>query len=119
MLTLLTITVMCVINFQQVESMCSIFTIRKRSCKKVMFSQACVKNSVHGRGVHPTWADTSSQANNPLRQTHPQADTPRADTHLLGRHPLGRHNPWADTPLHQMVTAADGIHPTGMHSCAV
>ena len=24
-----------------------IFTVRKRSCRKVMFSQACVKNSVH------------------------------------------------------------------------
>ena len=25
-----------------------IFTVRKRSCRKVMFSQACVKNSVPG-----------------------------------------------------------------------
>ena len=27
-----------------------IFTVRKRRCGKVMFSQACVKNSVHGGG---------------------------------------------------------------------
>ena len=40
-----------------------IFTVHKRSCKKVMFSQACVKNSVHGG----------------------QAYTP-----LLGRHPPGQ-----------------------------
>ena len=26
---------------------CHIFTVRKRSCGKVMFSQACVKNSIH------------------------------------------------------------------------
>ena len=35
---------------------CLIFTVRNSSCGKVMFSQACVKNSVdrggmHGRGV--------------------------------------------------------------------
>ena len=35
----------------------------------------------------------------------------------IGRHPLyGQTPPWADTPP-QMVTAADGTHPTGMHSC--
>ena len=27
----------------------------------------------------------------------------------------GIYSPWADTPL--AVTAADGTHPTGMHSC--
>ena len=43
-----------------------LFTVRKRSCGNVMFSQACVKNSV-----------------------------PR-----------------------QTATAADGTHPTGMHSCS-
>ena len=26
-------------------------TVRKRGCRKVMFSEACVKNSVRGRGV--------------------------------------------------------------------
>ena len=56
----------------------------QRSCGKVIFSEACVKNFVHRRGVclgacwdtpppphpgqTPPWADT------------PQADTPRADT---------------------------------------
>ena len=34
-----------------------------------------------------------------------------AGIHPLGRHPLGRH------PLQQATTAADGTHPTGMHSC--
>ena len=64
----------------------------QRSCDKVMFS---VKNSVH-RGVSAR---------------HPQADTP------LGRHPRPpRQTPQADTPQ-QTATAADGPHPTGMHSC--
>ena len=59
----------------------NIITVRKRSCGKVMFSQACVKNSVHRAGdVHPPWADTP----------FPWADTPFpwADTPF----------PWADTP---------------------
>ena len=30
-----------------------IFTVRNSSCGKVMFSQACVKNSVHGGGGMP------------------------------------------------------------------
>ena len=68
----------------------NLVTIRKRSYGKVVFSQVCLKNSVHGGrgGVHTPW----------------QTDTP-----LAGRHPplAGRHPP----------TAADGTHPTGMHSC--
>ena len=110
----------------------SIFTTRNSSCGKVMFSQACVKNSVHdrGRGVCPIacWdtpppypqqtspgqtpyqADTPPDRHTP-RQTHPQAATPWEDT-PLGRHPSGRHPPPSKT-----VTAADGLHPTGMHSC--
>ena len=30
---------------------CLVVTVRKRSCGKVMFSEVCVKNSVHG-GMH-------------------------------------------------------------------
>ena len=47
-------------------------------------------------------------------------------SHPLGQTPLGRH-PQADTPLGQTpqadppktVIAADGTHPTGMHSCCI
>ena len=59
-----------------------------------MFSQACVKNSVHrGGGVNPPWTppDTpqdTTQTPNTTRETHPQT-----------------------------ATAAGGMHPTGMHSC--
>ena len=47
-----------------------------------------VSASVHA-GTHPLWADT-----------RPRPDTP----------------PWPDT-RQQTATAADGTHPTGMHSC--
>ena len=49
----------------------------------------------------PLWADTS-------RKTAPWTDTPWADT-PLGRHPY--------PPRAKTATAADGTHPTGMHSC--
>ena len=70
----------------------------QRSCGKAIFSQACVKNSVHGGGGGCL----------------PQC--------ILGYTSLGRHPTRADTPhpVHagiDMATAADGTHPTGMHSC--
>ena len=65
-----------------------IITIRNSSCRKVMFSQAFVKNSVHG-GCTP-----------------PQADTP------LHRHPLlGRHPPKAATPPGQTHRPHPRPHP--------
>ena len=40
---------------------------------------------------------------------------------MLGYTPLGQTPPWADIPLgrnpQQTATTADGMHPTGMHSC--
>ena len=69
------------------------------SCGKVMFSQACVENSVRG-GVCPKecW-DTHSAL----------ADTP------LGRHPLGRHLP-ADTPgRHPPADTRWAETPLGRH----
>ena len=77
-----------------------IITVRKRSCGKVMFSQACVKNSVH-RGVYIPWGNT------------PWAETDPLGRHPLGRHPLGRHPP----PPQADGYCVDGMHPTGMHSC--
>ena len=56
------------------------FTVCKRSCGKVMFSQACVKNSVH-RGMYPS-----------MHWGGGVADTTLADT------PPGRDPPWVDTP---------------------
>ena len=76
------------------------------------------------------WADT------PSGQTPHMGRHPNLGRHPSGRHPLGRHPLWADTPagIHTppaqcmlgytspppptpAATAADGTHPTGMHSC--
>ena len=72
-------------------------TVRKRSCGKVMFSQACVKNSVHrGKvwqtppfGRHLPWQT-------PLPGRHTPWQTPIPGRHPLGRHPPGYTPPWAD-----------------------
>ena len=61
----------------------TIFTTRNMSCVKVMFSRACVKNSVHRRGVSVSRSG-GCLCRHPLGK-HPLEDTP------LGRHPLGRY----------------------------
>ena len=70
-----------------------IITICNSSCRKVIFSQACVKV---GGGVHPQQT--------PPRQTPSCSDTPSRHPPLL-RHP----QPTQRWPLQQMS-------PTGMHS---
>ena len=50
-------------------------------------------------------------ANTPHRQTPPGQTPPRADI------PPGRHTSLVRCPPQQTTTAADGTHPTGMHSC--
>ena len=112
----------------------------QRSWAKVIFSQACVKNSVHGGGV-----SVSVHAGIPPRTRHP----PRDQAHPPGpgtppeQTPPGpgtpppetRHTPRADTPRDQAHPPGDqahpppgkqtaaygqraaGTHPTGMHSC--
>ena len=69
-------------------------TVHNSSCEKVMYSQACVKNSVQGEECIPacTGADTppcSVHAGIHIHSLgrHPQVDIPS------GRHPLGRHPP--------------------------
>ena len=81
-------------NFQKWYEIRFLITVRNSSCGKVMLSQACVKNSVPEVG----WG---------------------------GYLPLGTGGVclwvWGYTPgqtFHsETVTAADGMHPTGMHSC--
>ena len=92
----------------------------QQSWGKVIFSVACVKNSVHKGGVVPGQAPpgryTPQQV--PPRQVHPWAGTPPTGTPPGKVTPQG---PLADTP-HRAVHAgrygqqADGTHPTGMHS---
>ena len=62
-----------------------------------MFSQECVKNSVHRGVIYPAGRHP------------PKADTPHEQT----PHPMGRH------PPSETATAADGTHPTLMHSCLI
>ena len=72
------------------------------TCGKVIFSQACVKNSVHGGVGMPQCM---------LGYTHPWTDTP------LDRHPQGRQPPVKHHP--PTATVADGTHSTGMRSCFI
>ena len=133
-------------NLQDEARCISLNTFRKRSCRKVMVSQECVKHSVHGGGGGIGWRCTHTPS---LGRHFPWADTTPPARHPLARHhtPLVRHHPpgqtphWSDTtrpgqtpppsqtpppgqtppgqtpPPQQMATAADGMHPTGMHSC--
>ena len=83
-----------------------------------MFSQACVKNSVHGGGgrglgtQHALGQTPSLPSAGMLGYTHTPGQTPPTP----GRPSMGRHPPQADI-LPPTATAADGTHPTGMHSC--
>ena len=70
------------------------FTARKRS--KVIFSEACVKNSVHGVGGGRLVPAPGRGA-------------------WLGEGGLGPGGAWSRHP--RTATAAGGTHPTGMHSC--
>ena len=72
----------------------------QRSCGKVMFSQASVILFTGGvSALGCVW-----------QTPPPQADAPhQADTPLPGAC-------WGTPPL--VATAADGTHPTGMHSCS-
>ena len=76
-----------------------------------------------------------SRAYTPPRSRHPPSRHPPGSRHPQNRHPPGADNPqplWEQTPpaRHppeqtphppphgEMATAADGTHPTGMHSCS-
>ena len=80
-----------------------IITVRKRSCRKVKFSQACVKNSVQGE-VYSPWVDTPLGRHLPWADKppgrHPQADFSPGQTHHIDRYlpPSADTHPWADTP---------------------
>ena len=117
----------------------------QRSCGKGMFSQAsailftvgCVPGvSVGGGRRHsPPWANTpwadtprtDTAARHTPPGTHTRAHTPLADTPGadIPRQTHHRETPLEQTPQahtphtpQQTATAADGTHPTGMHSCS-
>ena len=64
-----------------------------------------------GQTPPTTLADTPLSK---ITQTPPGRHTPQVET-LLADTPLKPDTPPADIPL--TATAADGTHPTGMHSC--
>ena len=78
------------------------FTVRKRSCRKVIFLHLFVILFTRGSGTPPG-------------RYHPWQTPPPRHT-SLGRHPPARH-PLADAPQ-KAATAAVGAHPTGMHFCS-
>ena len=92
----------------QLNSCCCFFHKRSYASvgifavRNVIFSQACVKNSVYGVGGGFLPQSMLGHTHTPPGQTHPS---------------------WADTPPGQTpplptATAADGTHPTGMLSCS-
>ena len=84
-----------------------LFTFRTRSCRKVIFSQACVSHSVHGEGsAFPLYQGTDRHTNWPGGRPPHQA---------AGRPPWpGDRRP---TPR-RYVQQAGSMHPTGMYTCS-
>ena len=95
----------------------SIFNVRNSSFGKVMFSKACVKNSVYsvgggggvGSGVYPL--------GKPPLVRHPPRQTPPPSKHPPGQTPPSRHTPQADTTPRgrQSPLPADG-HGLGQYA---
>ena len=97
----------------------------QRSCSKIMFSPACVKNSLYGR-VYPSmhWGRYSSRQVHLSGQVHPPGTYIPPGRYILpmqvhspARYPPARYPPGQVQPPRQTGTAGDGTHPTGMHSC--
>ena len=86
-----------------------IITVRNySSCGKVIISQVSV--CPQGGRCTPPGRQT------PPGKTHPGRHTPWVDTPPLGRHTSSGQTPPSPPPP-EKATAADGTHPTGMHSC--
>ena len=85
------------------------FTIRNSSCGKVMFSQECDKNSAHRGGGVCLWVWK-------WRGGLSATGSGRVSAYESREYPAGRHSPRQTSSL-ETATAADGTHPTGMHSC--
>ena len=97
---------------------------------KVIFSEACVKNSVHG-GVclSACWDTTTPREQTPPRPGNPRAETPQQPPQGAdppsSRPPQTRHTPLppgADSPIGAEHAGRYGqcvgdTHPTGMQSC--
>ena len=82
--------------------------------------------------VCPHGGSASVHTGIPPRSRYPLEQTPPQSTHTPGtRHPPGPEAPWDQAPPcqdqappgpgtpQQTATVADGMHPTGMHSCLI
>ena len=106
-----------------------LITARYSSCGKVMFSLACVKNSVNRGYVYPTHATPTPQPCTPTQVCMPPGHAHSPGMHARwGMHAPPRHacppghvctlqacTPPTDTT--RCSQCAGNTHPTGMHSC--
>ena len=94
----------------------SIFTVRNEVAKVMFFTGVCL--STGGVCLSACWDTTPYQEQTPPQSRHPQEQTPPRSRHPPGTDtPRSRHPPEQTPPPRDTVTAADGTHPTGMHSC--
>ena len=90
----------------------------QRSYGKVIFSQACVKNSVHGGCLPQCMLGYTPQEQTPgSRHPPPAADTPLGPDPPQDQTPRSRHHPPPGKQTAAYGQRAAGTHPTGMHSC--
>ena len=104
----------------------------RRSCFYRCLPQ-CMLGYHTPQSRHPLGADTPQEQTPPWSRQPPEWTPPGADTPLAADTPPGADTPLEQTPHPQSrqtpstreqtppprdtVTAADGTHPTGMHSC--
>ena len=105
------------------------FTVRNEVAK-VIFLQAyvcpyggCLPQCMLGYPPEQTPLEQTPPRNrHPPEQTPPPGSRHPQSRHSPGsRHPQSRHTPPSpeQTSPQETATAADGMHPTGMHSCFV
>ena len=93
-------------------------TVRKRSCGKVMFSEACVKNLSTGEGACMEGMCGRGACMVGAHAWQGGGCVWQGGMHGRGMHAWqgGMHGRGA-CMAGDMATAVDGTHPTGMHSC--
>ena len=90
--------------------------LRKGNVFTSMCQEFCPQGGVHPPG-RPPQADTPLRQTSPSGRCPPLADTPLGQTPPSGRHPGLTPLPGQTPPPRQAAIAADGTHPTRMHSC--
>ena len=103
---------------------CQVNYLPQQSCEGYVFTPVCLSTG-GGNCLSACW-DTTPPGPAPPRSRPPGPGTPREQEPLGSRHP-----PWEQTPLGadppspgagfppDTAAAADGTHPTGMHSCLI